>query len=336
MPTRELTSPAEPAPITTMIALEAPRAAVSAIHPAGAERIDDLLRDEGEDAEQQEREPQGRREDPRQALDLPELRPRVHVHEGPGQHSGLADEREHEHPHGREAHREVDDEEREHGYQAQGEEVERAVLANPAVDPLQRPLEAAADRGAGEVAGEEEGERRAEGGGEGDNDGPPAEPEDRPRDEGEDRGAGQGEPGDRDVDREERRPYAPRVGDEEVVQPAALRLEIGEVEIAAEVEREERGDEHHDRGEDAELSPVHGSGGSPGDGSRRHARLHVRSDPCRPVRRAPRAGSRKKRRQMRSARAGGSRRGVQGHVRVSSRISEEVSQRPPPIACTSA
>ena len=57
------------------IALEPPRAAVTAIDPAGAERIDDLLRDEGEDPEQQEGEPQGRREDPGKALDLPELRP---------------------------------------------------------------------------------------------------------------------------------------------------------------------------------------------------------------------------------------------------------------------
>ena len=140
------------------IALEAPRAAVAAIDAPGTERVDDLLGDEGEDAEQEEGEPQLRGKDPREALDLPELRARVHVHQGAGKHPGLADEREHEDPHGREAHREVDDEERKHGDETEGEEIERPVLPDAAVNPLERSLEAAADRVASEVAGEEEGE----------------------------------------------------------------------------------------------------------------------------------------------------------------------------------
>ena len=70
------------------IAIEAPRAAVAAIDPPGAERVDDLLRDEGKDAEEEEGEPELRGEDPREALELAELRARVHVHQGAGKHPG--------------------------------------------------------------------------------------------------------------------------------------------------------------------------------------------------------------------------------------------------------
>ena len=115
------------------VAVEARRLLEAGVDLAGLEHVDDLLGDEREDPQQHQRAQHAGRDDARQRLDARQLRAGVHVDQRAGQHAELADPVEGPGAQRGHAHRQVDDEERQHRHQAQREQVEAAFLGDAGV-----------------------------------------------------------------------------------------------------------------------------------------------------------------------------------------------------------
>ena len=116
--------------------------------PAGIDlarlnRADQLLRQQWEDPEQRKGTDERGREDARQAVEPGQLRAGVHINQGAGQHADLAHPIERANLDRGQAHDQIDDEEGEQGHQAQGEQIERAVLRHAGIDRGEPVAEAA-------------------------------------------------------------------------------------------------------------------------------------------------------------------------------------------------
>jgi hypothetical protein len=156
-----------------------------------------------EDAEQGEGADQRRREDARKAADAGQLRAGIHVHDGAGEHADLADPVEGPGAHRRQAHQQVDHEEGEHRHQAQGEQVEPALLLDAGVDRAQALAEARLHPVAQQETRGKEGQRGAERRGEGHQHRAPQQAEHGAAGERHDRRTGQRQRRDGDIHDEE-------------------------------------------------------------------------------------------------------------------------------------
>ena len=164
---------------------------------------DRTLGEERKDPEQGEGQDEPGREDPPQGLEGPDLAPGVHVHERSGQHADLAHESKRRSPDRREAHQEVDDEEREDRDEAQRQEIKRAIPFDTGIDGAQLSSEAPLHEITQQKTGGEKRQQGPERAREGHDDRAPEEPEECTRDQCHERRAGQGQRGHRDIQAEE-------------------------------------------------------------------------------------------------------------------------------------
>ena len=124
--------------------------------------VEHFLGDDREHPEQCEGDQQGRGQDSGKGFELTDLLARVDVDRRARKHADLAHPVERPQPNGGQRHHQVDDEEGEGGNQAQGEQVERAVLLDAFVDRLEKLAEPFLHGVPEEVAGEEAGEGGAD------------------------------------------------------------------------------------------------------------------------------------------------------------------------------
>ncbi len=229
------------------VAIEARGPFPARVNPACTHRVDELLRDERKDAEQRERPEDRWRNDARERLDARELRAGVHVDDRAGEHAELADPVEGERLDRRQAHREVDDEKREHRHQAQRKKVEAPLARDPGIERSETLAEARLNPVAQQPARREEGERGAEARRKRDDQQAPSEPEDRAAGERHHRRAGQRKRGDDDIEREEERGREqwPRLAPG--LQRRLAGLDRIEAQVLPEVKREIQADEHEQR-----------------------------------------------------------------------------------------
>ena len=68
---------------------------------------------------------------------MAEFAPGVHIHQRAGQHTQLADPPEGASGQAGQAHRQIDQKEREGGHQAQGKQIERALAVNALIDTFE-------------------------------------------------------------------------------------------------------------------------------------------------------------------------------------------------------
>ena len=162
-------------------------------HPVGVylarlDRVDDFLRHQRKNAQQHERADQPGREDGAGRGYPGDLRTGVDVDDRAGQHAQLA------HPivspdlHRGESQCQIDQEKRERGHQAQGEQVEAALLVHAGIDGAQLVAELQPDPVAKQEARCKKRQRRAEAGCERDDQSAPGEAEDRAGRKGHDAG----------------------------------------------------------------------------------------------------------------------------------------------------
>ena len=135
------------------VAIELRRLPPPRVHLTRLQPLDHPLRDQREDAEQDERADKARRHEPGQRVDARDLRPGVHVHDRAGEHAELAHPVERPRRDGREAHDEIDHEERERRHEPQREQVERALFLDAAVDRRELVAELRLDRSRGRGSG---------------------------------------------------------------------------------------------------------------------------------------------------------------------------------------
>ena len=240
------------------VAVEALRLALSParVDLAALDHVDDLLGHQREQPEQHERADQPRRQDALQRADLRQLRAGVHVHQRAGQHAQLADPVEGGGLHRRQAHQQVDDEEREHRHQAQREQVERALALDAAVDVGQAGTEFRLDAVAQHVARHQHRQRRADAGGEGHHQRADPQAEDGTAEQRHDGRAGQRQRRHRHVDGEEHPQHQRRPRFVERREVTARGLDIVQAEEAAEVEREKADHQQDQRGQQQKLLVV--------------------------------------------------------------------------------
>ena len=244
------------------VAVEARRPLPARVNAPRLEGVQDLLRDEREDAEQHEGADDARRKDARGRVDGGELSARVRIDERPRQHAELAHPVEGQGAHRREAHHEVDEEVRHRRDEPQREEVKRAFLLHAAIDALERCAVAAAHPVAQHEARYEESDGRAERCGERHEKRAHAETEDRAGDEGEHRGAGDREAGHRDIEEKEARRGLQRMRPVPALERRLLRLDVLEGEIPLRTDGEERhdGGQHDEKNEEALAARASHSG----------------------------------------------------------------------------
>ena len=194
---------------------------------------------------------------PLQGRDARELGAGVHVGRRAEQHAELGHPVEGPRLHRRQAHQQVDDEEREDGNQAQREEVEGAFLVDAAIDRRQPVAELRLDGIAQQEAGGEEGQGRADGRGEGHEHQAPAEAEDGARREREHGGAGDGQRRDGDVDQHEDRAGRERRRRDVALERRLLRPDDVEAQEAPCVRRHVGHDERRDGDQEQDPSGAH-------------------------------------------------------------------------------
>jgi hypothetical protein len=239
------------------IAVEALRPAVRRVDAARADRIDELARDQRKQAEQHEGADQARREDAAGRFELPELGAGIHVDRGAGEHADLRHPVEGPHADARQAHQQVDHEEREQRHQPQCEQIERTVALDAGVDCAQALAIAALNGVSGNEARDQHRQRRADARRERDQGKSPGEAEDRAAGECHHSRAGQRQRGDSDIGGEEREARNERLRVAPGEDCIALRLERVERQIATEIEGEKRTDQRRKHGNHQQLAQAH-------------------------------------------------------------------------------
>ena len=184
------------------VALEPFRLRILFQNPARLDHIDHLLRNQREQSQQRERHDQPRGKNPRQGIELAQLRSRIYVHDRRRKHAQLTDEEEDQRPNRGQRHQQIDDEERKQRHQSQCEQVEGAVARHTGVDGAQTCAEAALHSIPKQEPSEQKRQRCADGGCEGHHHGAPQQSKEGTAGERHDGGARQGQRGDGDVDRE--------------------------------------------------------------------------------------------------------------------------------------
>ena len=212
--------------------------------PAGVDaprphHIRQLLGHQRKHAQQHQRAQQPRRDDARQAADAGQLGAGVHVHRRAGQHAQLADPVERGRAHRRQPHRQVDDEERHHRHQPQGEQVETALARNAGVQRGQPVAEALLHPGPQQPAAGQEGQRRADAGGERHDQQPPAQAEDGAAGQGHHRRARQAERGDGHIGGEEQQCCRHRLRRAPRLQVSLAGLDGRQLQVLPQVQRHE-------------------------------------------------------------------------------------------------
>ena len=239
------------------VVVEALRLAELPQHLAGLDCIENLLGDQGREAEQREGDPQGWRQDVSHRLDLAEFRAGIHVYDGAEDHPQLADPVEAPGGDRRQRHREVDREERDRGNQAHGEEVKRAFPLDAPVDGREVLSESPPHRVPEQVTRDGERHRRPERARERHHDHALYEPEYGAGNEGEQGCPGQRCPGHQHVDDEERDGRGPGVrglvGDDGF----PLRSEELERNEPLQVVDEKQRDERRQRNEQDDSAQFH-------------------------------------------------------------------------------
>ncbi|MNY07002.1 hypothetical protein D3C86_1397860 [compost metagenome] len=250
------------------VALEALRLAPAGIHLARLEPGQQLAGQQRKHAEQDEGAEQPRREDTAQRVELAQLAPGVHVDQGARQHAELADPPEGARRQSGQAHRQIDQEKREDGHQAQGEQVEGTLLGDAPVDGGQAPTEAAAHPVAQQEAAAQHGQGGAQGGSQRHQNRAAEQAEQRAADQGQQGGAGQRQRGHRHVDQQVQSGGPPWLRGHLGIQRRLAGLERFEAEVLAEVEQEEHGDQRHDQSEQNQPARAHALPRASSPGSR--------------------------------------------------------------------
>ena len=248
------------------VAIEACGSLPARVDLACVDHRDELLRSQRHHAEQRERHQDGRRQDALQRFEPGELRAHVHVDDRAEQHADLAHPVEGAHRDRREAHHQVDQEEREDRHQSQREQVERSLPANAVVDRCQLLAEASLDRVVEEEARGQEGQCRAHAGRERHDERSPEQPEDRAAQQRHQRRPGQRQRGHQQIDRKVHGHHRERALGEQRGELDLPRLDFGEREVAIEPEREEgqhRAGEHEQEQQPVAIHPLPPAGGAP-------------------------------------------------------------------------
>ncbi len=123
--------------------------------------------DQREDAEQDERAEQPRRQNARQRVELTEFAPGIHIHQCAGQHAQLADPPEGTSWQAGQAHRKIDQKEREGGHQTQGKQIECALAVNALIDAFEARAKALLHPILQQKSADQHGQSRPGGGGKG-------------------------------------------------------------------------------------------------------------------------------------------------------------------------
>ncbi len=240
------------------VVVEARGLAVAAIDAPRGDQVGDPAHQQGQHADRHERADQPRREDPGEAVELRELGAGIDEHDRARQHADLTDAGIGERADRRQAHQQVDQEERKGRHQAQGEQVEGTIAAHAFLERRQALAELRPHRVAEQEARGDEGQRRTE----------------RARERHRDRAGHQAEQGaagqGHDGRTRQRKGRHRDIGDEERcdgrgevrVHPAGERfarcLERIQGQEAVEVEREECGNRGEDQGEQDDTGTGHG------------------------------------------------------------------------------
>ena len=193
------------------IAVEALRPGKAGIDLAAFDPADDRLGNPGGDTEQGEGGQNCGRSDACKAVDLRQLRARIHIDDRAQQHAYLAHPSVSASPDPRQPHDQVDDEERKQRDHADGEEIECPVAFEPLVHRLEPRPETLFDRIAQDIARSEEGQHGAQCRGEGDHDSADHDPEQRACRQRHHRCTGQGCRGHCDIGQEEQRDDLQRI-----------------------------------------------------------------------------------------------------------------------------
>ena len=217
------------------------------VHLPRLDHVDDLARDQWEQAKEDKGTDQIRGENATQGLDLAQLAAGVHVDKGARQHPDLADPPEGARLDPRQAHGQVDHKERKGRHQAQGKEVERALALHALIDRLEFAAETLLYPVAQQKAADQHRQRRAQGRGEGDNQKAPADAEQGAAEQRHQGRPGQGQGRYQYVDAKEQTAGQPGVGADQIVQRLLACLDFLEAEILVQIEQEEprnqRGDD---------------------------------------------------------------------------------------------
>ena len=175
------------------------------------------------------------------------MRARVDVHDRAREHPQLAHPVERRHRNRSEAHREVDQKEREYRHQAQRQQVEDPVFPDARVDGSALFFEAAPDEIAQHVAGHDKGDGGTNGGGEGNQDDAPEQTKYRPGRERQNGCAGYRCAGDEDVDREKRRSKQDRARILLLDQPLLMLVQLFQRQETAQIEGKPGDDRDRDQ-----------------------------------------------------------------------------------------
>ena len=200
----------------------------------------DFSRQQGENPQENKGAEQCRRNNPRQRIDLRQLRAGIHVNHRSGEHADLADPVERTRLHPRQAKQQVQQEKRKNGDQPQREKIERPFTPDALVNGIQALAEARLDPVAEQKARHQESQGRSRGGREGDDDRPPKQSEDGPASERQQGRTGQRQSGHQDIDAEIERDRKHRARLAEGLDGCLLRLERLQVEVLAEIEEKKQ------------------------------------------------------------------------------------------------
>ncbi|MNY21942.1 hypothetical protein D3C86_1555230 [compost metagenome] len=195
-------------------------------------------------------------------MQLAQLAAGVDVDQGARQHAELADPPVGAQRQTGQAHGQVDQEEREHRHQAQGEQIEGAFALDPGIDAAQALTETQPHPVAQQEAAAEHGQARAQGRGEGHQQQTLEQTEQRAAQQGHQDRAGQRQGGDRDIGEEEQPGRLPGIARDLGIERRLLRLERVQVEVLTQVEDQKAAEQGQDQAQQGEFATVHRSSAS--------------------------------------------------------------------------